>query len=124
MSPDEIRLTLLAEERHTLKDLDADSCVTTYPGCVCVACQPNRKRVIMRKLNRPGWKIATAVLGFLVGLALVAVVLSATEAHSRPRWTTPPCDGKARILCGVKVPGKTAPAVPSQPRRNGPISLG
>lgn len=121
MSPDEIRLTLLAEQRHSLNDLDADSCVPDYPGCVCVACPPNRKRVIMRKLNV--WKTVGFVLGFVIGLALIAVVISATDADGATR-TTPPCDGRARILCGVKIPGKTVPAVPSQPRRNGPIARG
>ena len=121
MSPDEIRLTNLAEQRHAVKDLDADSCVTNYPGCACVACPPNRKRVIMRNLNRvTGWRLAAALTSFAIGVTLVVVGL-ATEAHSASR-TTPPCDGRARILCGVKVPHKTVPAVPSQPRRNGPIA--
>lgn len=123
MSPDEIRLTLLAEQRHSLNDLDADSCVPDYPGCVCVACPPNRKRVIMRNLSHPAWKIAIGLFGFVLGLALVAVLISATDAAGATR-TTPPCNGKARILCGVKPLPKQTYSVPSQPRRNGPISLG
>lgn len=122
MSPDEIRLTLLAEERHTLKDLDADSCVTDYPGCVCVACPPNRKRVIMRNLNHPAWKLVVFLTGVLIGAVLIVAAL-APDAYSAPR-TTPPCNGKARILCGVKPIPKQTYSVPSQPRRNGPISLG
>ena len=122
MSPDEIRLTLLAEQRHSVNDLDADSCVTNYPGCVCVTCPPNRKRMIMNQLHRPAWKIAAGLTCFLIGVLLIVVGL-ATEANSAAR-TTPPCDGRARILCGVKIPHKTVPAVPSQPRRNGPISRG
>lgn len=122
MSPDEIRRAELDEQRHALKDLDADSQCVSFPGCACWSCPPNRKRVIMRKLNRPGWKVASGVLAFLIGLALVAVILSAMPAQGQPRWTKPPCDGRARILCGVKPIPKVTPAVPSQVRRNGPIS--
>lgn len=124
MSPDEERLTLLAEQRHALKDLDTDSQCTTYPGCACVACPPNRKRVIMHKLNRPGWKIAAGLVSFVIGLVMVVVILSAIPAQGQPRWTKPPCDGRARILCGVKPLPKVTPAVPSQVRRDGPISRG
>lgn len=122
MSPDEIRLTNLAEQRHALNDLDTDAQCVTYPGCACVACPPNRKRVLMKKIRTHSWHCAAGVVGFVIGVTLIVVSL-ATDAHSVTR-TTPPCDGKARILCGVKVPGKTVPAVPSKPRRNGPISLG
>lgn len=38
MSPDETRLAMLAEQRHDLMELDADSQCTDIEGCVCVAC--------------------------------------------------------------------------------------
>ena len=119
MSPDEIRRTNLAEQRHALTDLDADSCVTNYPGCACVACPPNRKRVIMRKINSVPWHCAAGVVGFVIGLALVAVILLAAPSHAT---TTPPCNTGARILCGVKPLPKHAPAKHHKPRTSGPIA--
>lgn len=66
MSPDEIRMTELAEQRHALLDLDADAECTDYPGCVCVVCPPR----LDKRPSPVRWECVAFAVGFMIGLIL------------------------------------------------------
>ena len=109
--------SLAWEMQHEYLEPDADSACPCEMACH--QCPPNRKRVIMRKINSLPWHCAAGVVGFVIGLALVAVILLAAPSHAT---TTPPCNTGARILCGVKPLPKHPPAKHHKPRTSGPIA--